>query len=379
MPLPDSPTEKRDGRPADLPEVVFVVHGAGDGVVAASDDYREVALALGCSSDTAPSWLPEVAAQLSGGETMVNREDRSVDGQMIIASEHMQLAGTADNSRLIASRYRLSRLVPARQTSISAAQRLADVLRLSSEWLYETDADMRLTYISDRVFDDIGALPAELVGTALPDFGVFDAGPQCFSEQLDPRRRRPFTDRLADVRHARGGVRRVRFSGVPVFAGGEFVGYRGVARDETRQQSASDAASRAEARLTVGLAASRDGFAVFDADGLLVCANPQIALDLGRREPLPAGIELGKLLNHALRSGWFVDTDAPTLSATRPSLCEPDSQSMIEIVLADHRRILFCASRTDCNDVLLISTDITGLSDVKPQEKPSPIRLRKSA
>ena len=379
MPLPDSASEEAGGPAADRPDVVFAVHGAGDGVVAASDDYQVVARALGCSSNAAPSWLPEVASRLANGEAMVCREDRSIDGRVIVASEHMQMAGTADNSRLIASRYRFRSLVSPQQTPVSAAQRLADVLRLSSEWLYETDADLRLTYISDRVFDDIGALPAELLGTALPDFGVFDAGPQCFAEQQDPRRRRPFTDRLADVRHARGGVRRVRFSGVPVFVEDEFVGYRGVARDETRQQSAADAADRAEARLTVGLAASRDGFAVFDADGLLVCANPQIALDLGRREPLPAGIELGKLLNHALRSGWFVDTDAPTLSATRPSLCEPDSQSMIEIELADHRRILFCASRTDCNDVLLISTDITGLSVAKPQTKPNPIRLRKSA
>lgn len=353
-------------------EQVFAVHGVGGKVVAASDDYRSVARAFGCSHDGGPSWLVDVAALLAAGHPVVRRQDRSVDGRRMIASEHVPISDTTEGSALIASRYRFAdtlsevRTPEPRRTDVRplgmAAQRLADVLRMSSEWLYETDADLALTYISDRVHDDIGVLPAVMIGQRLTEIGVFDGGPRSFDDQLDPQRRRPFADRMADLRHADGSLRRVRFSGVPVFVGEMFAGYRGVARDETRQQSASDAAARAESRLTVGLAASRDGFAVFDASGLMVCANPQIASDLGRRAPLPEGMDLGKLLNHALSSGWFVDTDAPSLDETRPGLSDPaGGQAMIEIGVADGRRLLFCTSRTDCNDILLISTDITAI------------------
>lgn len=354
----------------------FALYGDGGTVVAASESYAAVAAALGCEPDSAPPWMPEVLARLTDGMASVSRRDRPADGEGVVESEHERVSG-ADGAAMIASRYALVDGSAQAPPSGPAAQRLDDLLRLSGEWLYETDAALVLTYVSDRVFDDLAALPAELVGQRLPEIGVFDSGPSVFADQLDPDRRRPFADRMADVRHASGKLRRIRFSGVPVFDAGAFVGYRGVARDETRQQTARDAALRAEARLKVGLAASRDGFAIFDGDGLLVCANPQVAIDLGRHGPLPAGIEFGKLLNHALKTGWFVDTDAPTLASTRPRLSNPtDGQAMIEIALADGRRVLFCASRTECGDVLLISTDITAFSAAR---RPKRSALRRTA
>ena len=187
--------------------------------------------------------------------------------------------------------------------------------------------------------------------------------PDCFADQLNIERRGPFSGRLADVSHADGSTRRVRFSGVPVYRSDQFAGFRGIARDETRQMTASDATERAESRLLQGLSAIRDGFAVFDQHGLLICANAQLVADLGRHEPPPQGTELGKLLNHALKSGWFVDTDAPSLTAARPRLVNPtDGHSMIEIGLADGRRVLFAASHTPLGDTVLISTDITELN-----------------
>jgi PAS domain-containing protein len=370
-------TQSRDIVPGPAPAgIAYAIYGPGGSLIATGGAYPAVAAALGCAVDAAPAWAVEVALGLATGVPVVNRVDRSSDGSQLVESEHVPVIG-ADGRQMIASRFRLSWRPHAAGPPGSAAERLADVLRLTADWLYETDAELVLTYVSDRVLDDIGALPAELIGQSLLEVGVFDAGPRAFDDQLDPDRRRPFADRMADVRHANGQIRRIRFSGVPVFVADRFAGYRGVARDETRQQSARDAAMRAEARLMVGLAASRDGFAVFDADGLLVCANPQIAHDLGRHEPMPPGMDLGKLLNHALKAGWFVDTDAPSLAATRPSLTDPaGGQTMIEITLADGRRVLFCASRTECNDVLLISTDISSVSTAKRSRKQT---LRRSA
>ncbi|MEZ5669047.1 MAG: PAS domain-containing protein [Alphaproteobacteria bacterium] len=263
---------------------------------------------------------------------------------------------------------RASQRASPRSTAASgtAAQRLHDVLRLSSEWLYETDAELTVTFMSDRVHDDLGVVPAAMIGRRLPELGVFDAGPDAFAAQLDPSRRKPFADRMADMRHADGSLRRIRFAGVPMYEDGGFAGYRGIARDETLRLSAVDAAQRAESRLLMGLAAIRDGFAVFDSLGMLICANPQLADDFGRRDGVPPGIELAKLLNHALKSGWFVDTDASSLTAAPPRLTDPASgQSMVEIGLADGRRVLFCASRTDCGDTVLISTDITALQSAQ--------------
>lgn len=290
----------------------------------------------------------------------------------------MTFAGLADGRAMWPPRHAGRPGVPgaSRVTSaVASDDRLADVLRLTGDWLFETDATLALSFVSDRVGDDLGVSPASLIGRRLTGIGTFDDGPGCLAPDAGGEWR-AFTDRMVDV-PAVGRVLRLRFSGVPQFDDGVFAGYRGVARDETREQSAREVAARTEARLRVGLTACRDGLAIFDPDGLLAFANPQISADLGRSDALPTGAELAKLLTHALRSGWFVDCDAPSLTAAKARLGDPaNGQSMIEISTADGRTVLFCANRSETGDIVLVSTDTTGLG---AQARPGAPRLLSSA
>jgi PAS domain-containing protein len=50
-------------------------------------------------------------------------------------------------------------------------RRFYDLTRLVSDWVWETDADFRLTYVSFRVFEALGLHSLELIGRRLVDIG----------------------------------------------------------------------------------------------------------------------------------------------------------------------------------------------------------------
>ncbi|MDJ0611511.1 MAG: PAS domain-containing sensor histidine kinase [Kiloniellales bacterium] len=114
-----------------------------------------------------------------------------------------------------------------------ATGRLQDLTRLVSDWIWETDRDLVLTYASSRVTELLGFHPAEIIGRPLSELSVdpgeltavFGAGhPAPPFRALDLR-----------LRSRDGGVHRFKVSGLPVFSGNrqKFVGYRGTAQDVT--------------------------------------------------------------------------------------------------------------------------------------------------
>ena len=54
-------------------------------------------------------------------------------------------------------------------------RRLHDLPRLVSDWVWEVDADLRFTYVSDRVFDVLGYHPRELYGRHLTELAGIPA------------------------------------------------------------------------------------------------------------------------------------------------------------------------------------------------------------
>lgn len=137
----------------------------------------------------------------------------------------------------------LGRLLPATETErleralAVAEDRLDDLQRLVSDWVWECDAEMRLTHVSDRVFDRLGYLPQELVGSPLTSLTL---DRQMWIDELAaPDRRRPFRDRPVAMRHKEGGKRTFELSAVCRFndSDGKFCGYRGIARDVTERDA----------------------------------------------------------------------------------------------------------------------------------------------
>ena len=119
----------------------------------------------------------------------------------------------------------------------AAEHRLYNLGRLVSAWIWETDAEFRLTDVSYRVFDMLGLHPQELIGRRLRDIGSFvtledfPAGGESQST---------FRDVFFEVPNREGQKRLFLVSGLPVYDQdtGEFRGMQGIAEDVTRHPRA---------------------------------------------------------------------------------------------------------------------------------------------
>jgi signal transduction histidine kinase len=133
----------------------------------------------------------------------------------------------------------LADVTPGEQDTRAAASHIAtvsaryeDLLRSTVDWLWETDANLALSFVSSPVALKLG-LPAQvLIGRPLTSLGEFTpgGGPEQQAEAAI-RTHRPF--RLAAFAMTGSGNRRATYhlSGVPYFddENGQFAGYRGTA------------------------------------------------------------------------------------------------------------------------------------------------------
>ena len=131
-----------------------------------------------------------------------------------------------------------------------------DVLRSTSDWVWETDEQGRLTFISDRITDLIGQAPTMLVGKLLVALGANSADAKA-DETVEAAlaHHAPFRGRAFDIVDREGRTRRHQLSGVPFFhlRNGRFSGFRGSGTDMTQQHAAERASHEARARLEAAL------------------------------------------------------------------------------------------------------------------------------
>jgi PAS domain S-box-containing protein len=118
-------------------------------------------------------------------------------------------------------------------------QRLLDFGLASGDWMWETDADLRYTWLSGAFEPATGLSARDLIGQPMDDLPLLD-----LDGQPDPqrgtlhdllRRKQPFSRAVTEKRTARGLIH-VSRSAVPVFDNaGRFTGYRGTVRDVSAQ------------------------------------------------------------------------------------------------------------------------------------------------
>jgi len=138
----------------------------------------------------------------------------------------------------------LARLTARRLTESEA--RFRDLAESSADWFWETDAELRFTWISPRFEGVTGVTAASLIGRTRFEIAKADPNTRAWrrhKEELD--RQLPFRDFEYDTETPRGR-RLIRSSGVPVIdPSGRFLGYRG---------SASDVTDRAEDKIRLAQA-----------------------------------------------------------------------------------------------------------------------------
>jgi diguanylate cyclase (GGDEF)-like protein/PAS domain S-box-containing protein len=121
-----------------------------------------------------------------------------------------------------------------------ADQRFRDVAAVSSEYVWEADADWRFTYLSERAEAILGYARNELLGRALWDLlplGEERTLREWFANHGGEGH--PFRDLVHRVMTKSGGVIWQSLSGVPLFGANErWTGYRGTAADVTSRKLA---------------------------------------------------------------------------------------------------------------------------------------------
>ena len=120
----------------------------------------------------------------------------------------------------------------ARQALAEREQRFRDVVHASGEYVWETDAQWRYTYLSERVEAVLGYARNELLGRAPHEF-------MPLGEAHFPDTQAPFRDVVRRAITKSGGVIWQSVSGVPrLDAAGALIGYRGTAADVTARKQA---------------------------------------------------------------------------------------------------------------------------------------------
>ncbi|MEK0084400.1 ATP-binding protein [Benzoatithermus flavus] len=137
--------------------------------------------------------------------------------------------------------------------------RFRDIAEASSDWIWETDAALRLTYLSEHFRRATGLSPQHALGQPL----------HAVLEPPDPEQRArqaavieaalPFRDVLCHLLHPNGGdMRSLRVAGKPVLGpDGSFQGYRGTATDITAEMTALREVRKQEREALESLAAAK--------------------------------------------------------------------------------------------------------------------------
>ena len=184
------------------------------------------------------------------------------------------------------------------EAAVSAAdQRFRDVAAVSSEYVWEADAEWRYIYLSERVEALLGYSRSELLGRRAWDFiplGEERAIRQWLANHGGEGR--PFRDLVHRVMTKSGGVIWQSMSGLPLTdAEGRWCGYRGMAADVTARKLAEARIEQLATRDALTGLANRALLAERTAEAIAAAARSRSELAL-----LAIDLDRFKLVNETL-------------------------------------------------------------------------------
>lgn len=203
---------------------------------------------------------PDYGERADGALTWAASARATIEGQpMIVRAHYAKLTYGPRRKRALAGFIQMSPDEADHVREVAATrERLNDIVRLVSDWIWESDPDGLLTFASERVQRTTGYHPRELIGTSLMRLATSAQTAEALLARLQVLA--PFRDFVLQMRAKDGTEKTLLISAVPVFdpAGGGHIGYRGTASDITgltdREQSilaakeAAEQANRAKAR-----------------------------------------------------------------------------------------------------------------------------------
>jgi PAS domain S-box-containing protein len=144
---------------------------------------------------------------------------------------------------------------------VELRRRLSDITRLVSDWVWETNADGKLIFLTQRVMDHLGYQPFELYGTRLQELGQFTSPSGVV---IEPNWRTPFRDFAFQAKDKEGNTKHFLISSLPIFDDntGDFEGVRGTARDITESKKTAEAIRKSDQKFSNLIDASTQGILI---------------------------------------------------------------------------------------------------------------------
>ena len=257
-----------------------------------------------------------------------------------------------------------------------------ELIWAGADWIWETDSDLRFSWLSDTYQATTGIDPARVLGRFRFDFLKNAAKDSELSARHleDLQARRSFRDFVYELDGARAECRLVSTSGFPRFdAAGAFLGYRGIGRNVTAIAASLQtmavtapavrpatldpvhAESHAE-RMMAALNIMSDAFCYYDGDDRIVLYNEALTtIYHGLDDILRPGVTFAELIDTGIeRDLWELEDMTP--SQWRTALLdnrrnETGSRSLIRF--RDGRSVLHREMRTDDGGTVAICTDVT--------------------
>ncbi|MAO54787.1 MAG: hypothetical protein CMM61_03700 [Rhodospirillaceae bacterium] len=258
--------------------------------------------------------------------------------------------------------------------------RFRDFADAASDWYWEMDKDLRFSFLSPRV-EDVTGVPVEFhLGKTREEMAGEDASLPKWQKHLDDlKNHRPFKDFRYARRGPDGRVQHMATSGKPIFgAAGNFVGYRGVATDLTRQVEAEIRARRALDLMSAAVDGLSELFVLWDKDDRLVVCNQRYR-DLnkavaGATEP---GVTFEDHIRAVTAKGLYpnaVGREEEWLADRLARHNEP--RGPFELARQDGQWLLVNEQRLPDGSRVTVSTDITPLKNAERSLRESEQRLR---
>ena len=194
----------------------------------------------------------------------------------------------------------VARDVTRRRKTLEALQaseaRLRDFVESGTDWFWETDADLRFTYISDRFEATTGVRREQWEGRRRDEVPVVSDDRESAARLMEHMRlRRSFRNVQYSFTDQRGRAHTALASGKPVYdETGAFIGYRGAGADVTAAKATEAQLRQSQKMEAVG---QLTGGIAHDFNNLLTVIHGNVEL---LDERLPADTELRQLAADAL-------------------------------------------------------------------------------
>jgi PAS domain S-box-containing protein len=195
------------------------------------------------------------------------------------------------------------------ESSRLEAERLLEAGRAASDWLWETNAEGHVVWMTESISVLTGRTAAEEIGSRPLDQNRVRTDEYAASYDrylMDRAARRPIRELVLD-RDTLDGTITVSINGEPRFdADGRFLGYRGATRNITAELRARTEARRAQQLLQQTLEGMPAGVMISGPDDRILMANARWRSAFGKDLP-PECQTWPDVIRHHVRAGHYPD------------------------------------------------------------------------